>query len=513
VIRHWVSRDLSNRGRHLPQLLSLVSVAELPAGLPLSAHLPVTQLGTSPEARSALSTLSALVNRKGQTRGGNLVSHHHRPQQQQQQHSIGASGRSSNRDTSRDGEGHLLRPSAVAAAGGAAMQRARQHEQQQWQQWQQWQYQPGAGDPPVTPRDTPGNLNGGEGVTHHQQQQQQQEKQVPRRRDWKLGTENEQTTTKHHLQQQQQEQQQQKSSSDCFSDAFPAAAGDQAAVTVVPAESTAVLPGTTTAAAAVMGPGSGCTNNLMSCSSSADTLMLDATLPSSSSFSYSSDSPLWTNSSTGGVTVFTHPTTTSNNPIDSVDAGRGSGLGIGLQEGLLGGFGWVTAPRRRSHRPTRLLVAGGHDLSWRSLSYAEVLDPLDGAWAPVAGLPAAMSFAGAALLDRSVYVVEGAMFSSVVARYDPGADAWSSCPGLIVPRLHAAVAAAAGEEGRGWGRGLGMVVLILPRLHAARSEYGTTLKGLFLQLSNSIIYIVFVIHLFLNLKAVSALWMLFQPSA
>lgn len=39
-------------------------------------------------------------------------------------------------------------------------------------------------------------------------------------------------------------------------------------------------------------------------------------------------------------------------------------------------------PKRRGYRPSRLLVAGGHDLSWRSLKSVELYDPLEGVWTP-----------------------------------------------------------------------------------------------------------------------------------
>lgn len=63
-------------------------------------------------------------------------------------------------------------------------------------------------------------------------------------------------------------------------------------------------------------------------------------------------------------------------------------------------------------------------------------------------LPGCMAygFAGAARLGRGVAVVEGAMFSSRVARYDPATDTWSDGLALPTPRMHAAVASAAGES-------------------------------------------------------------------
>jgi hypothetical protein len=95
-------------------------------------------------------------------------------------------------------------------------------------------------------------------------------------------------------------------------------------------------------------------------------------------------------------------------------------------------------------------AAGGHDPSWRSLRGVEVLDPLDPdpAWSVGAPLLTgqAMPFASGALLGRDLYIVGGAMFSSVVARYEGGpAGGWAACPALGTPRVHAAVAAAAGR--------------------------------------------------------------------
>ena len=416
VIRHWVSRDPVTRSRHLPQLLSLVSVAELPAGLPLSAHLPVTQLGSSPEARSALSTLSALVNRKDQSLSSSST-----------QHRLGRGVGDSNHSSSRGDVGALLPPPPAAAAAAAAMARCRQNAQQQQQQ--------GVGCKLSSPSEARDNG----------QQQQWQQQALGNTEVW-LPTDyqkyshqatgrNESGVGVSHSEPGQQQQQQFGRTG--LPDASQSRGGDQ---TVAGSTAATASNSAAATAAAVAGPGTSSSSTL-SYSSSADTLMRDA---SCGSFSHEyNSSPLWTCNSSG--TTFIYPTTSPA----TTSCTSGSGQDGGLGSGLISGFGWSSAPRRRSHRPTRLLVAGGHDLSWRSLSFAEVLDPLEGAWAPVAGLPAAMSFAGAALLDRSVYVVEGAMFSSVVARYDPGADSWSSCAGLNTPRLHAAVAAAAGREGEG----------------------------------------------------------------
>jgi hypothetical protein len=79
-----------------------------------------------------------------------------------------------------------------------------------------------------------------------------------------------------------------------------------------------------------------------------------------------------------------------------------------------------------------------------------VLDPLepDPVWAGGAALlpGQAMPFASGALLGRDLYIVGGAMFSSVVARYEGGpSGGWAACPALGTPRVHAAVAAAAGR--------------------------------------------------------------------
>jgi hypothetical protein len=50
--------------------------------------------------------------------------------------------------------------------------------------------------------------------------------------------------------------------------------------------------------------------------------------------------------------------------------------------------------RQRGYQPTRLLVAGGHDLSWRGLKAVELYDPRSDSWSPGPTLPAALPFAG-----------------------------------------------------------------------------------------------------------------------
>jgi hypothetical protein len=111
---------------------------------------------------------------------------------------------------------------------------------------------------------------------------------------------------------------------------------------------------------------------------------------------------------------------------------------------------WGPRPssRRRGGRASKLLVVGGHDLSWRTCSSTELLDPTTGTWTTGSMLPGCMAygFAGAARLGRGVAVVEGAMFSSRVARYDPANDTWSNGLALPTPRMHAAVASAAGKS-------------------------------------------------------------------
>ncbi|WIA18794.1 hypothetical protein OEZ85_003478 [Tetradesmus obliquus] len=101
--------------------------------------------------------------------------------------------------------------------------------------------------------------------------------------------------------------------------------------------------------------------------------------------------------------------------------------------------------RQRGYQPTRLLVAGGHDLSWRGLKAVELYDPRSDSWSPGPTLPAALPFAGAGLLGRGeLYVVGGGMYSSLLVKLDAAGEAWHSCEGPRTPRLHAAVAGASG---------------------------------------------------------------------
>ncbi|KAF6256002.1 hypothetical protein COO60DRAFT_1702518 [Scenedesmus sp. NREL 46B-D3] len=88
---------------------------------------------------------------------------------------------------------------------------------------------------------------------------------------------------------------------------------------------------------------------------------------------------------------------------------------------------------------------GGHDLSWLGLKAVELYDPRSDCWSQGPTLPAALPFAGAGLLGRGeLYVVGGGMYSSLLVRLDAAGGCWHSCEGPRTPRLHAAVAGAAG---------------------------------------------------------------------
>eukprot|EP00878_Enallax_costatus_P014242 GHUV01014897.1.p1 GENE.GHUV01014897.1~~GHUV01014897.1.p1 ORF type:complete len:549 (+),score=161.79 GHUV01014897.1:230-1876(+) len=101
--------------------------------------------------------------------------------------------------------------------------------------------------------------------------------------------------------------------------------------------------------------------------------------------------------------------------------------------------------RQRGYQATKLLVAGGHDLSWRGLKSTEMYDPRTDTWTSGPTLPAALPFAGAGLLSRGeLYIVGGGMYSSLMARLDIGDGCWHTLEGPKTPRLHAAVTGSSG---------------------------------------------------------------------
>eukprot|EP00879_Flechtneria_rotunda_P007896 GHRR01008273.1.p1 GENE.GHRR01008273.1~~GHRR01008273.1.p1 ORF type:complete len:683 (+),score=193.75 GHRR01008273.1:294-2342(+) len=101
--------------------------------------------------------------------------------------------------------------------------------------------------------------------------------------------------------------------------------------------------------------------------------------------------------------------------------------------------------RQRGYQPTRLIVAGGHDLSWRGLKSVELYDPRTDTWSPGPSLPAALPFAAAGLLRRGeLYAVGGSMYSTLLARLDANLECWHSCQGPRTPRVHAGITGAAG---------------------------------------------------------------------
>jgi hypothetical protein len=100
----------------------------------------------------------------------------------------------------------------------------------------------------------------------------------------------------------------------------------------------------------------------------------------------------------------------------------------------------------------RLYLLGGMDASENPVATADAFDPATGAWEPLAPLPTARTWMGAAELEGRVYAVGGRgrrmtldHASAAVEAYDPAARLWRSCRDMHLPRVHPAVAAASGE--------------------------------------------------------------------
>jgi N-acetylneuraminic acid mutarotase len=100
----------------------------------------------------------------------------------------------------------------------------------------------------------------------------------------------------------------------------------------------------------------------------------------------------------------------------------------------------------------RLHLLGGMDASENPVAAADAFDPATGTWASLAPLPTARAWMGAAELEGRVYAVGGrgermalGHASAAVEAYDPAAGRWKSCRDMHLPRVHPAVAAAAGE--------------------------------------------------------------------
>ncbi len=67
--------------------------------------------------------------------------------------------------------------------------------------------------------------------------------------------------------------------------------------------------------------------------------------------------------------------------------------------------------------------AGGHEAGWHSLKRVELYDPHGDEWSAGPALPAGLSFATSALLDRDVYVVGGrAVCPALPSPVQPGAQ-------------------------------------------------------------------------------------------
>ena len=101
---------------------------------------------------------------------------------------------------------------------------------------------------------------------------------------------------------------------------------------------------------------------------------------------------------------------------------------------------WTVVPRMLSARSFfaggvidgRVYVAGGYSTDQFELDSAEVLDPVNGVWQPVASMGANMASSDSAVIGGRLYVTEGCawpFFSSPRGQvYDPKADRWEAMP-------------------------------------------------------------------------------------
>lgn len=90
--------------------------------------------------------------------------------------------------------------------------------------------------------------------------------------------------------------------------------------------------------------------------------------------------------------------------------------------------------------PTHILIAGGHDASWRTFKTVELYNPHTDAWIGAPSMPSSFSLAGAATVCRNVFVVGASMYDTNVCQYDKRTSRWSICAPLKTSRVHAAVA-------------------------------------------------------------------------
>ncbi|KAK9906356.1 hypothetical protein WJX75_000482 [Coccomyxa subellipsoidea] len=102
-------------------------------------------------------------------------------------------------------------------------------------------------------------------------------------------------------------------------------------------------------------------------------------------------------------------------------------------------------PQPRRCMPMGLLAAGGHDAVWRSLRTSEYYDPNQDMWSTGPPLPDSVSFAAYSVLQGNLCVVNGSPHLCSVLLYQRSRKHWLRCRPLLTPRLHAAMASAAGR--------------------------------------------------------------------
>ncbi|CAL8462207.1 g1738 [Coccomyxa elongata] len=102
-------------------------------------------------------------------------------------------------------------------------------------------------------------------------------------------------------------------------------------------------------------------------------------------------------------------------------------------------------PPPRRCMPMGLLAAGGHDAGWRSLRTSEYYNPTQDTWSTGPPLLDSVSFAAYSVLQGNLCVVNGSPHLCSVLLYQRSRKCWLRCRSLLTPRLHAAMASAAGH--------------------------------------------------------------------
>eukprot|EP00210_Caulerpa_lentillifera_P006410 g6123.t1 len=87
----------------------------------------------------------------------------------------------------------------------------------------------------------------------------------------------------------------------------------------------------------------------------------------------------------------------------------------------------------------QILVAGGHDTSWRTFRTTHLYDPQSENWTTNGTMPGCFSLSDAAVIGNNVFIVGGSTYSAEICRFDIHQGKWFDFPDYTVPRIQAAV--------------------------------------------------------------------------